>query len=624
MQDFGKQKVRSKLSITASTAVILAAGTGSRLLPYTETIPKCLVPVNKVPILKNTLIILSECGITNVIIVVGHYKEKIMEVIGDEFRDMKITYIESERYRTTNNIYSLWLAREYLTDDLLLLEADIYFEKNLIDRILNYPGENAMAVIKYHPWMSGTVISTDRYNMVNTIIESRYQDLAFNYNDFHKTANIYRLDGSFLQEYFLPLLDNAVMSGNVHSYYESILSELRSDNKLKMNAVHCDDLKCIEIDNENDLLKAEFLFSDKEQQYEYISGLFGDYWRYDFKDYNFLYNLFFPPESLTDDISENIRNIALNYPSGQDHISGLLGILINQPKERIVVGNGASELIKVICQTAGGKITVPVPTFNEWVNAVPASLVYESPINGPSFELDVEKVLHDAVRFGSNTVVVVNPNNPTSLITGKSEVLYLSERLEERNITLIMDESFIDFADDNSSISMANEIERFSNLVIIKSMSKCYGIGGLRLGYVLSNNKKLIRNIKENIPIWNINGFAEAFLRLAPQYQNEFHTSCDMVRKVRDDLYAKLQKIRGLKVYKPSANFVFCKLPGNLSGIDVAKQLFINDNILVKHCGGKNMPDGDNYLRIACRDKIDNNILVNALKEGIIQLTDGN
>ena len=166
-----------------------------------------------------------------------------------------------------------------------------------------------------------------------------------------------------------------------------------------MNAVYCEDLKYIEIDNENDLIKAKFLFSDKEQQYEYISGLYGDYWRYDFKDYNLLYNMFFPPESLINAMIDNFRNIMLNYPSGQDHIADLLGVFIDQPKERIVVGNGASELIRVICQTSG-RITVPVPSFNEWVNAVPTGLVNESSIDAPSFDLDVNKLLPNKVYGG--------------------------------------------------------------------------------------------------------------------------------------------------------------------------------------------------------------------------------
>jgi histidinol-phosphate/aromatic aminotransferase/cobyric acid decarboxylase-like protein len=164
---------------------------------------------------------------------------------------------------------------------------------------------------------------------------------------------------------------------------------------------------------------------------------------------------------------------------------------------------------------------------------------------------------------------------------------------------------------------MASEIERYSNLVIIKSMSKCFGIGGLRLGYVLSDNRQFIQKVRENISIWNINGFAEAFLRHIPRYHSEFLLSCEMVREVRDDLYHKLCKVNDLIVYKPSANFVFCKIPDHLSGLEIAKQLFIRHNLLVKHCGGKSMPMGDKYLRIACRDKDDNNIVLNALKEVI-------
>jgi len=280
------------------------------------------------------------------------------------------------------------------------------------------------------------------------------------------------------------------------------------------------------------------------------------------------------------------------------------------------VGNGASELIRIICQRLNRRLTVPVPSFNEWINAAPAGFVHESSIDPPSFSLDVRKLLHESIQFESDTVIVVNPNNPTSLLTPKSDLIWLVEKLADRDAMLIVDESFIDFADNGFDTTMANEIERYQNLTIIKSLSKCYGIGGLRLGYLLTNSETFAEDVRRCIPIWNINGFAEAFLRLAPRYREEFSNSCVMVRDVRDDLYRKLQVIPGLTVFQPNANFVFCGLPDNtISGPELAKELFIRNNILVKHCGNKNMPNGDRYLRIACRDKEDNNILVEALKK---------
>jgi len=160
-------------------AVILAAGVGDRLRPLTDRLPKCLVPVNGVPILINTLTHLADSGIRETVIVVGHLKETILERIGDRFRGMKIIYVESERYATTNNIYSLWLAREYLDGDILLLEADVYFERELLDGLLRAGGENHAVVAHHKSWMSGTVVRLDDEDNIEVMVGSRYQESDF-------------------------------------------------------------------------------------------------------------------------------------------------------------------------------------------------------------------------------------------------------------------------------------------------------------------------------------------------------------------------------------------------------------------------------------------------------------
>ncbi|MFC2035931.1 NTP transferase domain-containing protein, partial [Chloroflexota bacterium] len=152
-------------------AVILAAGSGSRMGLTVHT-PKCLVPVNGVPILINMLTHLSGVGIEETVIVVGHLKEKIYDTVGTSFNGMKVSYIESDRYATTNNIYSLWLAREHLTEDILLLEADVFFERSLLDRILSNGHNSIAAVDLYKFWMSGTVVILDKEGNVQVLMET--------------------------------------------------------------------------------------------------------------------------------------------------------------------------------------------------------------------------------------------------------------------------------------------------------------------------------------------------------------------------------------------------------------------------------------------------------------------
>jgi histidinol-phosphate/aromatic aminotransferase/cobyric acid decarboxylase-like protein len=162
---------------------------------------------------------------------------------------------------------------------------------------------------------------------------------------------------------------------------------------------------------------------------------------------------------------------------------------------------------------------------------------------------------------------------------------------------------------------MENELEEHENLAILKSMSKAYGICGLRLGYLLTANQDLAAAVRKEVPIWNVNGFAEAFLRLLPRYRREFEESCRKVRSDRDDLYQGLASIPGMMAYEPSANFVFCRLPDEaISGPEVVRKLFIEHNIYTKHCAGKPLPEADRYLRIASRTKPENRKFVEALQ----------
>ncbi len=358
-------------------------------------------------------------------------------------------------------------------------------------------------------------------------------------------------------------------------------------------------------------------YSTIQERYDFVSNQHGGYWRHDFIDHNYLYNLYFPPEEFFNHLIRKIHQLVLNYPVAQQDLAGLVGDLINQPPERLVVGNGAAELIKII-SGMGRKLIVPVPSFNEYVNAAPAGSVVEFALEAPSFQLDVDKFADEAIRCQAGLAVVVSPNNPTSLLVPKVELIRLLKRLADHDCMLIVDESFIDFARNRDQETLATELDRYPNLVIFKSMSKAYGICGIRIGYMLTANADFAAKVRQGLHIWNINGFAEEFLRLAPQYRQEFSASCNKVKADRDYFYEQLQTIPGMTVYRPEANYIFCRLPHHAaSGPQVTRSLFIQHNIYIKHCQGKTMPESDRYLRIASRTEAENKRLVEAL-DGII------
>ena len=596
-------------------AIILAAGVGDRLRPFTQQFPKCLVPVNGVPILVNALTHLSDVGVKEVVIVVGHHKEKIYESIGDTFQSVNVSYIESESYASTNNIYSLWLAREHLVDDVFLLEADVFFDRQLLERMLSHESDNLAAVSRHQLWMSGTVVTINESGNVLALIDSREQGKNFDYSQVFKTVNVYLFRGEFLRRYIVPHLEAFIASGEINEYYEVILHAMAHRGIHNLRAVQCDDLRWYEIDDESDRRAAEYLFSTQEHRYEMISGEHGGYWRYDFVDHAYLYNLYFPPEPVFAHFRNNLHDLVLNYPVAQSALARMLGTLLNQPAERIVVANGASELIKIIASLVTERLIVPVPSFNEYEEVLPDGRLVRFALSPPSFNLDVDAFAEEAARCEASIAVVVTPNNPTSLSVARSDLCRLAEELGKQNCTLLVDESFVDFSREYEQASLSNELDTYPNLVILKSMSKAFGIGGLRLGYLLTADKELAESVRSNVPIWNINGLAEAFLRVAPRYRREFAKSCVKVRIDRDDLYQRLNAVPGMIAYEPDANFVFCRLPDAApSGPEVARALFVKSNILIKHCAGKSMPDADRYLRIASRTVAENCTLAEALR----------
>ncbi len=356
-------------------------------------------------------------------------------------------------------------------------------------------------------------------------------------------------------------------------------------------------------------------YSTAQERYNFVSNQHGGYWRHNFTDHNYLYNLYFPPEEFFTHLSENIHQLVLNYPVAQKDLAALVGDLIDQPPERVLVGNGAAELIKIIAGM-GRKLIVPVPSFNEYANAAPAGSVVEFALEAPSFQLDVDKFAAEAIRCQAGLAVVVSPNNPTSLLVPKVELIRLLKKLADHNCMLIVDESFIDFAGDSDRESLESELDKHPNLCIFKSMSKAYGICGIRIGYMLTAHAGFAATVRKGLHIWNINGFAEEFLRLAPQYRKAFRESCEKVRADRDDFYAQLQTIPGMNIYPPDANYIFCRLPDDApSGPQITEALFLRHNMYIKHCQGKTMPESDRYLRIASRTKAENRRLVEVLTE---------
>jgi histidinol-phosphate/aromatic aminotransferase/cobyric acid decarboxylase-like protein/NDP-sugar pyrophosphorylase family protein len=606
-------------SLPVRRAIVLAAGLGQRMRPLTSAIPKCLVEVNGIPVLFRSLRVLALAGVTEAVIVVGHEAAQVRRRIGHPFAGIDIVYVDAPLFDTTNNIRSLWDARRYCDEDVLLLEGDVVFDRDVVMRLRDQRG-SSMAVAPNHANFSGTVVRHDDNDFVTAFILGADVDRSLDDDIAQKTVNIYLLRAEVLRTKILPELCRQVENGNVQAYYETVFRDLVADGSFPdLVAVDVSTSRWYELDDYRDLDLAEFIFLSRDQQFDRIQSLHGSHWRYGVIDHAYLYNLHFPPPALLDDLRDELPDIVTNYPVGQSEVDRLVAQWTGTHPAGIVVGNGAAELIKVLGEHFIEKMTIPVPSFNEYENVLRPEQLDRVALDPVTFELDLDAFAESARRAGSNVAVLVTPNNPTALSVDRQSVLELARRLAEHECRLIVDESFIEFSRAGRAGSVEGDVDDHPNLVVIKSMSKVFGVAGLRIGYLLTADHCFAADVRAQLPIWNLNGFAESFLRRVGPYRSEFAASCEIVRDTCQDFYGALRGLPGLTAFQPDANFVFCKItaPG-LTGPALARKLYVEHSILIKDCASKTMPEADRYLRLASRTAAENGRLVDALSQLVV------
>ena len=240
-------------------AVILAAGQGVRLRPLTNDIPKCLAQVHGKPLLHYQLESLNRAGFRHCVIVVGYLGHMVQHRFGSRFANMRITYVTNDAFENTNNIYSLWLARRHLDDDILLLEADLLFEYGLLDDLIRGRYANAAVVDRFRPPMNGTVILAREGLSASMVLKSQ-QPADFDYRNALKTVNVYALSKETMKQQLLPTLDSDVAQGLTNEFYEAVLARLIAQGDMEM-AVHLTGRRTwAEVDTLEDLHEAERIF----------------------------------------------------------------------------------------------------------------------------------------------------------------------------------------------------------------------------------------------------------------------------------------------------------------------------------------------------------------------------
>lgn len=347
---------------------------------------------------------------------------------------------------------------------------------------------------------------------------------------------------------------------------------------------------------------------EKKLNLDEAKNLHGGYWRYDILDFHYLYNHYFPTKELIAKLQEKLPTIIDTYPSTQRIIAKLLSKWKDEDyfnENNLIVSNGSSELIRILNQIMT-KVTVPIPTFNEYVQLPKEKMNLFIMEEKNKFKIDIDELIKSIEKSKSEFVAINNPNNPVGNVLTRKEI----EELLQTGVNVVVDQAFIDFCREHS---VEDLVAKYENLIVIMSCSKTMGFAGLRLGYLLSTNEEIKNKIKKLSPIWNINSLAETLIELFVDFKKDYEYSLERITEDREELFENLKTISFLEPYPSNANFIFCKT--TVSSRKLAEILFNKYNILIRYSLNQDTLKSDEYIRIAVKKKQEHDKLISALKE---------
>ncbi len=596
-------------------ALILAAGMGKRLKELTQDNTKCMVKINGVTLIERMLRQIDKHNLSKIVIVVGYEGQKLIDYIAT-LKNIKtpIVYVDNPIYDKTNNIYSLSLAQDYLCEeDTLLFESDLIFEDDIIDLLLNDPRPSLALVDKYESWMDGTCLKIDEHDNITAFVPGK----NFRYDErdeYYKTVNIYKFSKNFSKNSYVPFLNAYIKALGENEYYEQVLRVITMLENPEIKAKRLTGQLWYETDDIQDLDIASSMFhTDDDEKVAALQRRFGGYWRYPrLLDYCYLVNPYFPPQRLMDEMKASFETLITEYPSGMGVNSLLAAKNFDVHQENIVVGNGAAELIKSFMENRSGNIGFVRPTFEEYPNRY----VKENSIVFVPENKDFSYTADDVMGFFGNkdisTLVIINPDNPSGNYIPKTDLFRLIDWADKKAIKLVIDESFVDFSDCiDSTIIEQSILDANPHLYVVKSISKSYGVPGIRLGVLASGDVDTISYIKKDVAIWNINSFGEFYMQIAEKYKKDYAAALQKFRVERARFQAELNAIGGIRVIPSQANYFMIELTGKTTAKELTKKMLLVHDILIKDLSTKVQGE---YIRIAIRSTEDNNKLINAFK----------
>lgn len=327
-------------------------------------------------------------------------------------------------------------------------------------------------------------------------------------------------------------------------------------------------------------------------------------------------NPYFPTPEMFQDMGARLRDIITYYPSSADTITAELCSLLQLPPQCVAMGNGSTELITWIDHLmVRESLAIPVPTFGRWTDQPmeTGKRVDMFPLQESSgFALDLAQYAEFIRARGTRVAVICNPNNPDGGYLHKHALVQFMDAMADLDLVII-DESFLEFADAEQEPSVVQEAMIRPNVIVLRSLGKNFGLHGIRFGYLVAN-PALAGMVRSMLPKWNLNAFAEHVVFMLKNHGAEYAQSLHQVRRDRLDMASQLSSLPGLTVYPSQGNFLFVRLPVGAEGTVVRDRLLTEHRILVRECGNK-IGSSSRFLRLVVRPQVDVRRLVSGLEQ---------
>lgn len=583
-----------------------------------------MVPVNGKPMIERSIDALISAGIKKLVIGLGYKGDVLKNFITQTFslqrlNGMTVEYVENPVYDTTNNIYSLYLAKDFFCrDDTILLESDLVYDADIISGLVRSPDKNLAVVSKFEPWMDGTCTQLDKDNYIIKFIDKDHF-LWKDTGSYYKTVNIYKFSKDFITNHYLPFLDSYQTVYGKNEYYETVLGILArlEPGNLKGFSVSGD--LWYEIDDPADLDIAENRFAEKSEKLARMQMRKGGAWRFpSLRDFSDTSNAFFPPPRLTEELKNSFDLLVTQPPSSRIQESLLAGKQFGILPEHITAGNSTIQLAQAASDICNGKTAV-TGSAAHWFGTEHSKTVVIS-ATGPDGTCTEEDIRSAANRDDVQMIFITNPDYTSGRFFSLNDILLLCRMLSEKNIYLVVDETYACFSDQDKRYTLFNEhiLNEYPNLSVIASVCKQYGVPGLNLAVFASGSDIVMAAVTDRIPDRTINSVAEYIMQISGKYKKAYRNSLDAVARERHRLTVLLGDISGLEVISSQSASILFRLTGTVTATELAEILLQDYGIMVvpvHPCIQNERTRIDRWIKIAIRSEKDDDALITALRK---------